>query len=67
MEVETKRSSNKKVSAADTNQATDSVDSLTQEISSLKKDVQTAERIAKQSEVNLSKHFIVHDCYDIGI
>lgn len=55
------------MSAADTNQATDSVDSLTQEISSLKKDVQTAERIAKQSEVNLSKHFIVHDCYDIGI
>ena len=53
LEVETKRSSTKKVSEADANQAADSVETLAQEILSLRKDVQTAERIAKQSEVPL--------------
>ena len=51
LEVETKRSSNRRVSEADANQASDTVDSLAQEVALLKKDIQTAERIAKQSEV----------------
>lgn len=65
LEVETKRSSTKKVSEADTNQAADSVEALTQEVLSLKKDVQTAERIAKQSEVPLQLFFSVINCYCI--
>ena len=59
LEVETKRSSTKKVSEADANQAADSVETLAQEVLSLKKDVQTAERIAKQSEVPLQLFFSV--------
>ena len=65
LEVETKRSSTKKVSEADTNQAADSVEALTQEVLSLKKDVQTAERIAKQSEVPQRVFFSVTNCYCI--
>ena len=62
LEVETKRSSTKKVSEADTNQAADSVEALTQEVLSLKKDVQTAERIAKQSDRKSTRLNSSHQC-----
>ena len=53
LEVETKRSGNRRGSDAEAGQGADTLDSLTQEIISLKKDIQTAERIAKQSEVRI--------------
>mmetsp|Transcript_10202 Transcript_10202/g.9891 ORF Transcript_10202/g.9891 Transcript_10202/m.9891 type:complete len:354 (+) Transcript_10202:138-1199(+) len=51
LEVETKRTSNRRISEADANQAADSAESLSQEVALLKKDLQTADRIGKQSEV----------------
>lgn len=51
LESETKRSSSKKPTEAEANNAADTVDNLNQEVAMLKRDLQTAERIAKQSEV----------------
>lgn len=51
LESETKRNGSKKLSEAEANNAADTVDTLTQEVAMLKRDLQTAERIAKQSEV----------------
>ena len=48
LETDAKRNSNRQAPLPG---GVDTVDSLTQEVASLKKDVQTAERIAKQSEV----------------
>ena len=56
LEVETKRSGNRRGSDAEAGQGADTLDSLTQEIISLKKDIQTAERIAKQSEVEIENY-----------
>ena len=56
LEVETKRSGNRRGSDAEAGQGADTLDSLTQEIISLKKDIQTAERIAKQSEVGIKNY-----------
>jgi multidrug resistance efflux pump len=51
LESETKRNGSKKLSDAEANNAADTVDTLTQEVAMLKRDLLTAERIAKQSEV----------------
>lgn len=51
LEIESKKTNRRGSSAVET---TDQVESLNQEIAGLKKDLQTAERLAKQSESNTS-------------
>ena len=53
LEVESKRSSNKKVIEADSNNTANTVESLSNEISEMRRQIVTAERIAKQSEVSI--------------
>jgi hypothetical protein len=50
LEAENKRVSNRK--ASDVGQSGDTLESLQDEIATLKKDMQTAERIAKQADVS---------------
>ena len=51
LEIENKRSGTKKISDAEANNNAEALESLTQELSVMRKDILTAERIAKQAEV----------------
>ena len=60
MEIESKRNGTKKVSDAEANNNAEALESLTQELSVMRKDILTAERIAKQSEVIYLNLFIFY-------
>ena len=51
LEIENKRSGTKKISDAEANNNAEALESLTQELVVMRKDILTAERIAKQAEV----------------
>ena len=51
LEIENKRNGTRKISDAEANNNAEALESLTQELSVMRKDSLTAERIAKQSEV----------------
>ena len=51
LEIENKRNGTKKFSDAEANNNAEALESLTQELTVMRKDILTAERIAKQAEV----------------